>query len=124
MNDKGRQEKKDRNILIGTQGTYVESEIRDHAESLALDMNLRLVCEMLLSDNTPILWVESVCVTDIIYPQTISETEGRMTAIAGFFRKMFHIQSSYVQENANQRGRQKPVARSGFFRWWLGHDKR
>jgi hypothetical protein len=66
MNEHGRKEK-----------TEDVREIRKHAEELALEMNLRLICEMPLSDKEPLLWVESICVTDIVYPQPVPEPNKR-----------------------------------------------
>jgi hypothetical protein len=83
-----------------------EAEIRNMAEELVPKMNLRLIGEMSLSDNEPVLWVERIFVTDIEYPEPVPE-EVNTKKSSAFWGRMF--QSS-----------PKP----GFLARWLGHNKR
>jgi hypothetical protein len=74
-----------------------EQVYMEHAEGLADDMNLRLLCDMPLHGSDTILWVESITVTGITYPPQINKKPqkkkfgiGRLKeAAAGFFRNLF-----------------------------------
>jgi hypothetical protein len=87
-----------------------EAEIRAHAEELAGKMNLRLICEMPLSDSYPVLWVENICVTDIKYPLPAEEKEDTLSINTGFFRKIF--------------SRHRSASGQCFLKRLLGHVKR
>jgi hypothetical protein len=88
-------------------------EIRAHAEELAQDMNLRLICEMPLSDISAVLWVENICVTGIEYPQ-ICKPADKAPAFTVFLKKFFNKIFRRLSSGF----------RHGFFIRQLGHDKR
>jgi hypothetical protein len=71
--------------------TTTEKLIRLQAKELASEMNLRLLCEMPLSDKVPVLWVEAIDVTDIAYPRVRQEKKKFSSVVKGFFKKLFRI---------------------------------
>jgi hypothetical protein len=88
---------------MSTGESSFEEMIQSYGAELAEEMNLRLICGI-LPQESEMLWVESICVAEIVYPQPKPVKQGFLKCLKNFLRRIVR----------------RVIA---FFRRWFGRDK-